>query len=99
MQEMGGLPEQWRMDEAAVAVRRRMYRGPTPRERWHWVQLLAQGGAAAGVGRTRERGAPTIDQWARRPMGPGLRPEAPKAPVFELIGGSSSRWTWSSAAS
>ena len=79
MQEMGGLPEQWRMDEAAVAVRRRMYRGPTPRERerWHWVRLLAQGGTAAGVGRTRERGAPTIAQWAR-----AFAEGEPKAPVL-----------------
>ena len=31
MQEMVGLLEQWRMDEAEV--RRRMYRAPTPGER------------------------------------------------------------------
>ena len=41
MQEMGGLMEQWRIDEAEVRLR--MYRAPTPRERerWHAVWLLA----------------------------------------------------------
>ena len=34
MLEMGALLERWRMDEAAV--RRRMYRAPTPRERERW---------------------------------------------------------------
>ena len=47
MQEMGTLLERWRLDEAEV--RRRMYRAPTPRERWHAVWLLAQGWTAAAV--------------------------------------------------
>ncbi len=78
MQQMGGLPEQWHMDEAAVAVRRRMYRGPPPRERerWHAVQLLAQGGTAAGVGRTRERVPPPSAN------GPGPSPRGPQGAGF-----------------
>ena len=60
MEEMGALLVRWRLDEAAV--RRRMYRAPTPRERerWHAVWLLTQGWTAAGVGRALERDAHTI---------------------------------------
>ena len=83
MQEMGGLPEQWHMDEAAVAVRRRMYRGPTPRERarWHWVRLLAQGGTAAGVGRTRAR-CPNHRPMGPATNGPGPSPRGPQGAGF-----------------
>ena len=59
MTEMVALLERWRMDEAEV--RRRVYRGSTPRERerWHAVWLLAQ---------ALERDAPA--HW---PMGRGIR--------------------------
>ena len=79
---MGGLLEQWPMDEAEV--RRRMYRAPTPRERerWHTVWLLTQGCTAA-VGRALERDAHTIGQWAR-----AFAEGEPKALVFEQTGGS-----------
>ena len=89
MQEMGGLLEQWHMDE--TEVRRQMYRAPTPRERerWHAVWLLAQGWTAA-VGRALEREAHTIGQWAR-----AFAEGGPKALVFEQSGGSPPRWTWS----
>ena len=49
MQEMGALPERWRIDEAEI--RRQMYCGSTPRERetWHAVWLQARGWTAAAV--------------------------------------------------
>ena len=109
MQEMGTLLERWRLDEAEV--RRRMYRAPTPRERWHAVWLLAQGWTAAAVAQALERDAHTIGQWAS-----AFAEGGPKALVFEQSGGSPpragrgaggkpsacatevvppSRWTWS----
>ena len=74
MQEMGGLLEQWCLDEAEV--RRRMYRVPTPRERerWHAVWLLAQSlprattrGLDGGGGSSLGAGCPH-----HRPMGQSL---------------------------
>ena len=87
MQEMGTLLERWRLDEAEV--RRRMYRAPTPRERWHAVWLLAQGWTAAAVAQALERDAHTIGQWAS-----AFAEGGPKALVFEQSGGSPPRWTW-----
>ena len=84
MTEMGGLLEQWRLDEAEVL--RRMYRAPTPgeRERWHAVWLLTQGWTEAAVGRALERDAHTIGQWVK-----AFAQGGPKALVFEQTGGSS----------
>ena len=45
MQEMGGLLEQWRIDEAEV--RRRMYRAPTPPSIGQWAKAFAEGGPKA----------------------------------------------------
>jgi len=83
MQGMGGLPEQWRMDEAEVG--RRMCRAPTPRERERWqaVWALAQGWTAAAVGRALERDAHTIGQWSK-----AFAEGGPNALVFEQTGGS-----------
>ncbi len=78
---MGALLGRWRLDEAAV--RRRMYRAPTPRERWRSVWLLTPGWTAAGVGRALERDAHTIGQWAKAFAAGGA-----KALVFEPTGGS-----------
>ncbi len=52
--------DRWRLDLAAV--RTRMYRAPTPRERerWHALWLLAQGWPATRVGEVLERDAHTI---------------------------------------
>ena len=83
MLEMGALLERWRMDEAAV--RRRMYRTPTPRERerWHAVWLLARGWTAAAAAAALERDAHTIGQWAT-----AFREGGPEALAFEQSGGS-----------
>ena len=58
MEEMDGLLEQWRMDEAEV--RRRMYRAATPRERerWHAVWLWRRDG------RRRRR----AERWSGMPI-------------------------------
>ncbi len=90
-QEMGPLLERWQMDEAEV--RRRMYRGPTPRERerWHAVWLLAPGWTAAAVGRALDRDAHTIGQWATT-----FAEGGPKARSFEQSGGSPPRCLGSS---
>ena len=96
MQEMVGLLEQWRMDEAEV--RRRMYRAPTPRELERWSAsggwLLAQGWKAATVGRALERDAHTIGQWVK-----AFAEGGPKALVFKQTGGAPPRWMWSSGPS
>ena len=62
-----------------AAVRRRMYRAPTPRERWHAVWLLAQGWTTAAVGRD----AHTIGQWSQ-----AFTEGGPEGLVFEQTGGS-----------
>ena len=94
MTEMVALLERWRMDEAEV--RRRVYRGSTPRERerWHAVWLLAQGWTAAAVAQALERDAHTIGQWAG-----AFAEGGPKALVFEQTGGSPPRWTGSNGPS
>ena len=81
-EEMGALLERWQLDEAEV--RRRMYRAPTPRERerWHAMWLLVQGWTAAAVGRTLDRDAHTIGQWAAM-----FAEGGPKALSFEQSGG------------
>ena len=73
----------WQLD--AKAVRERMYRAPTPRERerWHAVWLLAQGWTAVQVAEALERDAHTIGDWVE-----GLRQKGPKGLAFEQTGGS-----------
>ena len=60
--------EHWKLD--VKAVRERVYRAPTPRERerWHALWLLARGWSAAQVAEALERDAHTIDSksFARR---------------------------------
>ena len=83
MTEIGGLLEQWRLDEAEA--RRRTYRAPTlrERERWRSVWLLTQGWTAVAVGRALERDAHTIGQWVG-----AFAEGGPEALVFEQTGGS-----------
>ena len=81
--EMRTLLERWRLDEDEV--RRRIYRGRTPRERerWHAVRLLTQGWTAAAVAEALGRDAHTIGQWAK-----AFAEEGPAALSFEQSGGS-----------
>lgn len=55
--------DRWQVD--LVAVRTRLYRAPTPRERerWHAVWLVAQGWPAARVAETLGHDPHTIGQW------------------------------------
>ena len=69
----------WQLDVAAV--RTRMYRAPTPRERerWHALWLAAQGWSAARVAEARGRDPHTIGAWlaAFRRGGPAALAVAP----------------------
>lgn len=53
----------WQVD--AAAVRARMYRAPTPRERerWHALWLAAQGWSAARVAAALGRDPHTVGGW------------------------------------
>jgi hypothetical protein len=63
MSKVSDLLEQWHVD--VRAVRERMYRAPTPRERerWHALWLLSQDWSAARVAEALERDAHTIGDW------------------------------------
>ena len=82
MSEIGAALERWQLDEKAV--RERMYRAPTPRERerWHAVWLLAQGWSAARVAESLERDPHTIGEWLKAFVEGGGA-----ALVFEQTGG------------
>ena len=60
---MDGWLERWQLD--VRAVRERLYRAPTPRERerWHAPWLLARGWSAAQVAEALERDPHTIGEW------------------------------------
>ena len=64
--------ERWKLD--VKAVRERVYRAPTPRERerWHALWLLSRGWSAAEVAEALERDAHTIGAWVEdfRQQGP-----------------------------
>jgi transposase len=83
MDDMLTMLERWRLD--AKAVRERMYRAPTPRERerWHAIWLLARGWSAAKVADALERDAHTIGNWVA-----DLRKQGPAGLAFEQTGGS-----------
>jgi transposase len=72
----------WQLD--MKAVRERMYRAPTPRERerWHAIWLLARGWSAAQVAEALERDAHTIGDWVA-----GFREQGPAGLAFEQTGG------------
>lgn len=83
MDDIGTLLKQWRLDTRAV--RERMYRAPTPRERerWHALWLLTRGWSAAQVAEALERDAHTVGDWLADFKGGG-----PAALAFEQTGGS-----------
>jgi hypothetical protein len=72
-EELVAALRRWRLD--AAAVRARMYRAPTPRERerWHALWLAAQGWSATRVAVALGRNPHTIGGWlaAFRRAGPG----------------------------
>jgi len=72
----------WQLD--VKAVRERMYRAPTPRERerWHAIWLLAQGWTEAQVAAALERDAHTIGAWEA-----DFREQGPAGLTFEQSGG------------
>jgi transposase len=63
MNDVLPLLSRWQME--VKAVRERVYRAPTPRERerWHALWLLARGWSAAQVAEALERDAHTIGDW------------------------------------
>lgn len=73
---------EWQLDVGAV--RERMYRAPTPRERerWHAMWLLARGWSAAQVAEALERDAHTIGNWIE-----AFQQEGPPGLAFEQTGG------------
>src|SRR5437764_10674951 len=82
MNEVLGRLKQWKLD--LNAVRERMYRAPTPRERerWHALWLLAQGWSAHQVAELVERDAHTIGGWLA-----AFERDGPAALAFEQTGG------------
>jgi anti-sigma-K factor RskA len=73
----------WRLDTAAV--RERLYRAPTPRERerWHALWLAAQGWSTAQVAVALGRDAHTVGSWLA-----DFRQHGPAALAFARTGGS-----------
>ena len=73
----------WQLDVAAV--RERLYRAPTPRERerWHALWLAAQGWSTAQVADALGRDAHTVGSWLA-----DFRQHGPAALAFEHTGGS-----------
>ena len=82
MDEMQKVLGNWQLD--VKAVRERMYRAATARERerWHAIWLLARGWSAAQVAEALERDAHTIGDWLEE-----LRQEGPTGLAFEQSGG------------
>jgi hypothetical protein len=83
--------ERWQLD--MKAVRERMYRAPTPRERerWHALWLLARGWTAAQVAAALERDAHTIGDWID-----SFRQKGPAGLAFERTGGAPPSSPWPS---
>ena len=73
----------WQLDVAAV--RTRMYRAPTPRERerWHALWLATQGWSAARVAEALGRDPHTIGDWLA-----AFCRDGPAALAFVQTGGS-----------
>jgi transposase len=73
----------WQVD--AAAVRARMYRAPTPRERerWHALWLAAQGWSAARVAAALGRDPHTVGGWLA-----AFCRDGPAALAFVQTGGS-----------
>jgi transposase len=83
MNDMVALLGRWQLD--VKALRERMYKAPTPRERerWHAVWLLVRGWSAAQVAEALDRDAHTIGEWVE-----ALRQMGPAGLSFEQTGGS-----------
>ena len=83
MNEVLDVLKRWKLDLSAV--RQRMYRAPTSRERerWHAVWLLAKGWSAAQVADALERDPHTIGEWLST-----FRQVGPAGLQFEHTGGS-----------
>jgi transposase len=83
MDGIGAFLQKWQLDERAV--RERMYRADTPRERerWHALWLLARGWSEAQVATALERDAHTIGAWVNAFGAAGATSLA-----FEQTGGS-----------
>ena len=80
MNDVITICERWNLD--VKAVRERVYRAPTPRERWHALWLLARGWSAAQVADALERDAHTIGDWVE-----DFRQRGPAGLAFEQTGG------------
>jgi transposase len=82
MSEVLMLLGRWQLD--VKAVRERVYRAPTPRERerWHALWLLARGWSAVQVAEALERDAHTIGEWLE-----DFREKGPAGVAFEQTGG------------
>lgn len=80
--ELGEVLGRWQLD--APAVRARMYRAPTPRERerWHAVWLATQGWSAAHVAAVLGRDPHTVGGWLT-----AFRRDGPAALAFGHTGG------------
>jgi transposase len=76
------LLDRWQLD--VNAVRERVYRAPTPRERerWHALWLLARGWTAVQVAEALGREAHTVGNWFE-----AFRQEGPAGLAFEQTGG------------
>ena len=83
MDEVADVLKRWKLDRRAV--RERMYRAPTPRERerWHALWLLAEGWSAVQVADALDRDPHTIGEWLAT-----FRAVGPVGLSFEHTGGS-----------
>lgn len=83
MNEVVDMLKEWQLD--LRAVRERMYRAPTARERerWHAIWLLSRGLSAVQVAEALERDPHTIGDWVA-----DLRRAGPAGLSFEQSGGS-----------
>ena len=92
MNEVADMLKEWHLD--IQAVRERMYRAPTARERerWHAIWLLAHSWSAAQVAEALERDPHTIGDWVADLRRAGPLACAQRASreglIFEQTGGS-----------
>jgi transposase len=83
MTDISALLEHWHLD--LQAVRTRIYRAPSPRERerWHAIWLLAKGRTLTEVAEALDRDPHTISEWLEN-----FRQQGPVGLTFEQSGGS-----------
>jgi len=81
--ELAEVLSRWELD--AAAVRERLYRAPTPRERerWHALWLILQGWPMAQVATALGRDPHTVGSWLA-----AFRRDGPPALAFAHTGGS-----------